>query len=279
MNEHPSDLSLEQLLAHEPMPAVERHLHACDLCWSRWQHLHADEGMTLPERMTMPTVSPAPANTTSALPWGIAAASGLVALAALSLLWMQPPPQTDEVDRLRDQVEVLQLELEEGRRARPVASEAPRVQAERQRRIPGDHRATPPPIVPGTPAGEDAPVEIPPEVLEAAVERELESRTLEKLDRVRDKDDEKTQVHIGRVLDRLIQGGLLTEEDAGEVERLLQREQEETWEIKEAVVGGHLSEEDGIADWKMLVGETDEALLEYVDEETLERVRDALTVK
>ena len=278
MTEHANDLSLERLLAHEPLPAVEYHVHACDLCWRRWEHLHADEGLTLPERMAAPPILPEPANARGALPWGLAAASGLVALVALSLLWVRPTVQTEEVERLREQVEVLQLELEKGRQSRTVTSRAGGVQAERMRPMPREGAG---PVtegsVAGIPTGDAG--GIPPEVLEAAVARELESRKLEKLDKVRDADQEKTLVHMGRVLDRLIQGGLLTEEDAGPVERLLQREQEETWEIKEAVVGGHLAEEDGIADWKMLVGETDEALLEYVDEETLERVRGALDRK
>jgi hypothetical protein len=278
MTEHANDLSLERLLAHESLPSVERHVHACDLCWRRWEHLHADEGLTLPERMAAPPVLPEPANTLGALPWGLAASSGLVALVALSLLWLRPAVQTEEVERLRQQVEVLQLELEEGRQSRPVTAGAGGVQAERRRPMP---RASTPSVtegpVPVLVAGEAG--EIPPEVLQAAVERELESRTREKLDKVRDAGQEKTLVHIGGVVDRLVLGGLLTEEAAGSVEQLLQREVEETWEIKEAVVGGHLSEEDGIADWRMLVRETDAALLVYVDEETLDEVRSALETK
>ena len=50
---HLSDLTLELLLAQEPVPpGTEFHLHACDECWARWEALHRHEGRALPVRRT-----------------------------------------------------------------------------------------------------------------------------------------------------------------------------------------------------------------------------------
>jgi len=270
MNQHASDLALERLLNHEPMPDLDGHLHGCDACWQRWQHLHADEGMTLPERQAQTTS--APANRPVWLPWTVAGVSAVVAMAATALLVAAPSVQNTEVDRLRDEVATLQLQLDEvasSERPDAVRPDRRAVQVPKERRTPTDARTY----------GEEGAHSIPPEVLEAAVQREIDKRVLQKLDSKRDAVQNKIFARIGKTIDGFVVDGLVKEAIAGDIEGLLQRELEDTWEIKAAVATGDLSEEDAWADWEALVEETDQALLRFLDQEVVDALRGELDGK
>ena len=124
----------------------------------------------------------------------------------------------------------------------------------------------------GAAVGADRPLtadDIPREVLEAAVEQEVEDRALAKLDAVQEEAKVKEQARIRKVLDALVDKAHDTEE-ASAVEVLLWNEFDETWQIKEDTVGGHLSKEDAMADWEALRAETDAAVREIVPDAVAE---------
>ncbi len=270
---HPSDLSLERLLKGEARPPEEReHLHRCDVCWSRWQALHADEGWLQPTRLSRPAPSPPPAR----LPWMVAAGSTAFALAALALLALRPSPDAmqAEILELEGQVDTLQAEvrdskseLEETLRRLP-----PPTSAEEGAARPGAEAR----VVEGSTPAERARVErLVEERLEAREADQREAKT-KSLDAAKDDALPRGSDAIGLAVDRLVELDGLAEGAAATVQDLLEDEMDETWRIKEAVAAGELSEKEGWADWTSLRGETDEALLELLEPEEVKALREEL---
>jgi hypothetical protein len=273
MSEHPSDLALERLLAGEVDEDVLAHVRGCDMCWRRWAHMHVDEGLPLPLRHPEPaTVTP---------PWrGVALALAAALLVSVGLQATQPaaPSRTDaaevtvmrqEAIAMRKEITQLRAELETARGAVDAgtqgAGKKPSVQDVQALRVALASK--------GAAVGADRPLtadDIPREVLDAAVEQEVEDRALAKLDAVQEEAKVKEQARIRKVLDALVDKARMTPEEASAVEVLLWNEFDETWQIKEDTVGGHLSKEDAMADWEALRAETDAAVREIVPDAVAE---------
>ena len=279
MNPHPSDLLLERALSGEALPdTVLDHVQTCDLCWMRWTALHADEGHDLPVRpagrISAPPVLPVPIG----FAVGSAALVAMVAIVSVSVAVIQSTStEQATIAELNDEIAALRLELGtlQGNDALETATEAPRIEATNPEATAFDGatmRAST-----GT-AGSTAvdPSAIPPEVLEAAVEQTIRQRRAEKLDRAEQSAGSKTLDRVGPVVDALVDKGVLTDTEAGEVERVLQEETEETWAIKRAVNDGDLTGEEGLEDWKLLRQETDDALLDYLEPGDVKGLREAL---
>lgn len=123
----------------------------------------------------------------------------------------------------------------------------------------------------------DAGVEsVSPEVLEIAVQEEITRRMQKKLETQTKRGLDDGFQRIGRIVDRFVQGGVISEDEGVEVEYLLQLEIEEGYALKADVVSGDLSSEDAMTAWKDLRTESDDALLDILSEEELERMRMAL---
>ena len=279
MTSHPSDLALERLLKGEPSPpGASAHLEACDACWNRWEHLHADEGWAPPDRPALP----APANNNAWAPWAIAATSAGIALAASALLLFRPVSTAAEVDQLREQVQSLRLEIGQVQQGAaetaPPVSRRPQPAAETHGPSSSPHLNGPTASSATSATGSVAP-HISPEVLDAAVARGLEERARNEFDQKREMVALKTNERIAAAADELVTSGLLSSQEAAEVEALLLHEFEETWALKESTTGGYLSKDDAVSDWKSLRAETDEALREYLSEEELARLRGAIQGK
>jgi hypothetical protein len=292
MTTHPSDLALERLLKGEAgPPGTTAHLTACDACWSRWEHLHADEGWAPPARPALPT----PANNNLWAPWAIAGACAGFALAASAMLLLRPAPTSAEVQQLQKQVETLRLELTETqggamppiKRAKQGAQDPtkpPSVLDAPSGKPSGHHKHSPPGqqatsgSSPGTPqldALERAD-------LKTAVEEVLDQKSQQRLDEklsVLDWHGEVIDQKIALITSEFVEQGALSREDAREVEALLIYERKETWVIKEDSMRGFLSSQDGTTDWKSLFAETNEALRSYLSEEELAELRAALNEK
>jgi hypothetical protein len=271
MNPHPSDLALERALRSEDgTQGTRAHVHGCPDCWRRWAHLHADEQLSMPQRVTRAT----PANTALSASWALTGVASLVALAALSMLWVQPGAERGEITRLGEQVSQLQLQLRE--------AEASQASAQLQGRPPSVRRdagaaSTTRPQRPSTTTlGLSS---IPSEILDDAVQNEIERRTLDKLDDSRTKYQGGQLERIGSVVDTVVAKGILADHNAADVELLLQRELEETWDIKSAAVTGDLSKEEAFEDWRLLVEETDRALARHLNGQELADLRVALEEK
>ena len=271
MNPHPSDLAFERALRSEDgTQGTHAHVHGCPDCWSRWEHLHADEELSMPHRMT-PAI---PSKRAPSASWGLVGVASLVALAALSMLWVQPGEQRVEITRLQEQVSQLQLQLQEVE-AQPTGAqrEAPRPPVGRDERAASATRPhDPSPTTQGLSS-------VPSEVLDAAVQNEIERRTLDKLDASRSEHQIGQLDRIGSVVDRLVSKGILADHTATDVEQLLKRELEEAWDIKSAAATGDLNKEEAYEDWRLLVEETDRALARHMDDEDLAEMRVALQEK
>jgi hypothetical protein len=235
--------------------------------------MHVDEGLPLPLRHPEPaTVTP---------PWrGVALALAAALLVSVGLQATQPaaPSRTDaaevtvmrqEAIAMRKEITQLRAELETARGAVDAgtqgAGKKPSVQDVQALRVALASK--------GAAVGADRPLtadDIPREVLDAAVEQEVEDRALAKLDAVQEEAKVKEQARIRKVLDALVDKARMTPEEASAVEVLLWNEFDETWQIKEDTVGGHLSKEDAMADWEALRAETDAAVREIVPDAVAE---------
>jgi len=277
MQTHPSDLALERLLKEDPLPAsVQDHLHTCSACWLRWEHLHADEGWPVPTRKPLPPA----ANRTSGAPWVVAGLSTLAAIAATAALVWMPTIQADaEVSRLRAEITALQLQLDgSGPATVPVSPSPPATQPaspDLERRAPSIPSGRDPARSTGSSA---APV-VPAEVLDAAVDRAIEERTLDKMDRARAKYETEVAQRVADTLDAWVATGVVTPEIADRIEEIMHREFTETWELKAAVAAGHLSKDEGFEDYEVLRQEVDGALLEFLSEADLVDLRGRLERK
>lgn len=253
---HPSDLAIDRLFAgeREAAQAWRAHIHRCDDCWSRWVALHEEAGRRRPLRGAAPT-------RTAPMWFG----GGLIAgaLAAVALLAFRAPP-AQEMEQLRQEVTRLRLENET-------------IKAETQ----GNRDAQEAVLERGAPevSGSIAPEElvsgddIPPDVLERAVEREILRRTAQKIEREKKRNAEEEFMHLGEVIDALVADGVLDDDDAGEVESLLQGEIEDTWEIKGQVAEEQLTREEGFLEWEELHASTNDALDELVGSDTHAHIR------
>lgn len=292
MTSHPSDLALERLLQGEPSPpGAMAHLRACEACWSRWEHLHADEGWAPPARPALP----APANNNTWAPWAIAATSAGIALAASALLLSRPVSTAEEVNQLREEVETLRLEISQARGGSlrtPKGASQPDEAGAKTRPVEvatgaGGVGHTSPklsgqPAYLGVGPGEAQSTKVSPQVVKAAVEAALNTKAQEAAEQsvmTLEWHADRIDKQIATATSELVASGVLSNQDAAEVEALLVDEREEAWELKESSIRGFLSEKDGILDWKSLVAETDEALLDYLSEEDLKRLRGAIQGK
>ena len=277
MNPHPSDLLLERMLSCESLPdSLLDHVQTCDVCWMRWSALHADDGQTLPVR-PLASVGPAPIQPASSqTPWWIA---GLVAVAALAALSIAVTPSSTQeqttILQLKQEIATLRSELDavrqtpqtrgaqEGTRAQDADDGAPPIHS-------GSRTATSP--LSEAPSVSEA--DIPPQVLQQAVDKAIEHRKGAAFDKAQRKHVPEALMLVGTKVDALVTKGLLTDAEAGEVERLLQDEIEEGWAIKRDVTSGDLTNEEGIADWKLLRQETNDTLLEYLEPQAVKNLRD-----
>lgn len=100
-----------------------------------------------------------------------------------------------------------------------------------------------------------------------------ERKGLDKIVQLRDRAEFS---RIGTAVDALVDDGVVDDEVASDVEFLLQDEALETWNIKEAVRSGDLTSAQGVADWRTLVADTDRALLDLLDEATVDDLRAAV---
>lgn len=245
---HLSDLTLELLLAQEPVPpGTEFHLHACDECWARWEALHRHEGRALPVRRT------AAAANRPWLPWSLAGAAGL--LAAGLLLQLGPrEASVDEALQLRDEVQVLKQEVEQLREQAATRS------------TPEALPSAPPLVIDGSP----------PPPVEEAPEADAQPPGKPSVSALRERAEGPASDAILDAVDDLALRIDLSDEDADEVEELLQDELHETWQIKEDVEQGLVSEPDAWSEWKALRKETDQRLVELLGPKATKELRQAL---
>lgn len=245
---HLSDLTLELLLAQEPVPpGTEFHLHACDECWARWEALHRHEGRAAPVRQVA-----APANR-SWLPWSLAGAAGLL---AAGLLLQTGPRETsvEETRQLRDEVQVLKQELEQLREQAPARS------------TPKALPSAPPLVIDGSP----------PPPAEEAPEGDTPTPGKPSVSELRERAEGPASDAILDAVDDLALRIDLSDEDADDVEELLHDELDETWQIKEDVEQGLVSEPDAWSEWKALRKDTDEKLVALLGAEATKELRQAL---
>ena len=160
----------------------------------------------------------------------------------------------DEARQLRDEVQVLKQEVEQLREQAATRS------------TPEALPSAPPLVIDGSPR---PPVEEAPEA---------DAQTLGKpsVSALRERAEGPASDAILDAVDDLALRIDLSDEDADEVEELLQDELHETWQIKEDVEQGLVSEPDAWSEWKALRKETDERLVELLGPEATKELRQAL---
>lgn len=282
---HPSDLALEKLFAGDASARRSwwRHVARCDDCWARWCALHAEEGHPRPRRPMW----------SATRPWAGVLGGGLTigAIAAAVALWVRAPVHdTTELDQLRseaaalrDEATALRDEVTALEQALDRAEQAPR-RAEASDPVQSPLEYPPRMAYASERQGQDGPVDparvpitsvedIPPDLLDEAVEAEIALRAAWKHEVTRKRSTDEAFERIGRTIDRMLADGVLSDLEAGDVEYLLQEEVEETWRLKQAVQEGQTSESEAVTVWQELREDTDTELVDLVGPDRAQQLR------
>ncbi len=275
---HPSDLALEKLFAGDASARRSwwRHVARCDDCWARWCALHAEEGHPRPRRPVW----------SATRPWAGVLGGGLTigAIAAAVALWVRAPVSvTTELDQLRSEAAALRDEVTALEQAVDRAEQAARV-AEASDPVQAPLEYPPRMAYASERQGQDGPVDparapitsvedIPPDLLDEAVEAEIALRAARKHEVTRKRSTDEAFERIGRTIDRMLADGVLSDLEAGDVEYLLQEEVEETWRLKQAVQEGRTSEGEAVTVWQELRDGTDTELVDLVGPDRARQLR------
>ena len=260
MSRHLSDLAMERLFANEgPIPA---HLNQCDVCWQRWVHLHADEGRPVPRRLQLHT---------SRTPWIIAAVSTTVAIAASAALVLMPRtmPNKTMAPSLSPAPEAMaQPEAPPGSTVAPPMP-APRT-APAPRIEPKPKGVSAPPTAPAySPKHDDA-------AFDRAVKEEIQRRALEKTEKAIGKWEDHIWDTLGSHIRFLLDEGEIVEGQADDIERLIQDEMEQVFELKQLSITQQITPEEGMEEYKLIRQATDDALTALLGEEGAAELRATL---